>query len=556
MVKLHADHIRVALAFPNTYHVGMSNLGFQAAYRLFNAEPDVACERAFLPGLSERRGARSMPLVTVESGTPAGGFDVLAFSVSFEWDYPNVVTLLRMASLPVYASERSERHPLVVVGGAVSILNPEPLAPFVDVFACGDGEVLIPRLAAALRSFPGRRALLSSLSLEDGFYIPSFYEAAPAGGGVAGRHVPSPGCDAPVPVTRAVLRNVSATDPPATSVFTPDTEFGARFLVEAVRGCPNLCRFCWAGYNYLPVRAFQADRVLRLAREARVHAGRAGLVSLALGSHPELSRILAGLRAMDYAISPASLRIEDITPGLVQSLVDSGERTITIAPEAGSDRLRRVLGKKVTGAEILDRADMAFAGGIENLKLYFMVGLPTETDDDIVAIRELTVSIRDAMLARARSRGRAGRIIASVNPFVPKPGTPFQWLPMERPQATSARVRRLRALVAGLDNVHFTIKSERQSHYQALLSLGDRRLAPMLAAASRYDGDFRRAVAETGVDLEAYVFRERPPDEWLPWDIVSGGPRAPFLRCELERTLRDSRSNPGGRRSDSGAASC
>jgi radical SAM superfamily enzyme YgiQ (UPF0313 family) len=328
-------------------------------------------------------------------------------------------------------------------------------------------------------------------------------------------------------------------DPPATSIFTPDTEFGSRFLVEVVRGCANLCRFCWAGYNYLPVRAFPTDRILELAEAARVHASRAGLVSIALCDHPDIERILARLHEIGYGISPASLRLDDLTEPIVRVLRDSGERTITIAPETGSDRLRRVINKTVTNDEILDRTDLIFANGIENLKLYYMIGLPTESDDDLVAIRDLTLQMRDRMLAHARSRGQIGRIVGSINPLVPKPGTAYQWLPMEDAGEVDRKIKRLRSLMTGIDNVYFNIKSERHSYYQALLSLGDRRVAPAIEAAERNGGNWRAAVAETGVDADFYVFRDRSHDEVLPWSIIDGGMKETFFRNELDKSYRE-----------------
>ena len=315
-------------------------------------------------------------------------------------------------------------------------------------------------------------------------------------------------------------------EPPSTTVFSPDTEFGSRLLVEVVRGCANLCRFCWAGYNYLPVRAFDADRILALAEAARPHSSRVGLVSIALCDHPEIERILARLHELGYGISPASLRLDDLTEPIVRLLRASGERSITIAPETGSDRLRRVINKTVTNAQILDRAELVFASGIENLKLYYMIGLPTETDEDLVAIRDLTIAIRDRMLHHARGRGAIGRIVASVNPLVPKPGTAYQWMPMEPHAVTEKKMRRLRQLVSDLDNVYFSIKSERHSYYQALLSLGDRRVAPVIEAAERNGGQWRAAVAEVGLDADWYVFRDRSDDPCLPWDVIDGGMKA------------------------------
>ena len=539
--KPHGNRLRVALAFPNTYWVGMSNLGFQTIYKLFNAEDDIVCERFFLPPKQELAGlsAAKTPLVTLESQTPVSDFDIIAFSVSFEWDYVNVLTLLRLAGIPAYAAERSPRHPLIVVGGAVTFVNPEPLALFADVIAAGEGEVLVPGLRRSVAAATDRSSLLQLLAHERGFYIPSLYDPQYADDGTLAGYTVRAGVTAPIPVRKAALKVTDAVDPPATGIFTPDTEFGSRFLIEVVRGCANLCRFCWAGYNYLPVRSFPADRIIQLAREARTHSSRVGLVSIALCDHPEIERILGNLLEMGYAISPASLRLDDLTESIVRVLKESGERTITIAPETGSDRLRRVINKTVTNDEILDRADLIFANGIDNLKLYYMIGLPTETDDDLVAIRDLTLQIRDRMLKYARPKGQIGRIIGSVNPLIPKPGTAYQWIPMEDPAIIDRKIKRLRSLTADIDNVYFNIKSERHSYFQALLSLGDRRVAPVIAIAEQNGQNWRAAVAEAGIDGDFYIFRDRSKDAMLPWDIIDGGMKRPFFESEYEKSLRE-----------------
>jgi radical SAM superfamily enzyme YgiQ (UPF0313 family) len=539
--KPHGGRLRVALAFPNTYFVGMSNLGFQTVYRLFNAEPDIVCERVFLPPKSELAAQleAGTPLVTLESQTPVGELDVLAFSVSFEWDYTNVLSLLRLAGLPLRAEARSHRHPLVVIGGAVTFVNPEPLALFADVIAAGEGEALIPSFLRACQGASDRGDLLRRLAGERGFYVPSFYDVRYADDGTIAAFVPREGTGAPPVVKKAALKTTDAVDPPATTIFTPETEFGSRFLVEVVRGCANLCRFCWAGYNYLPVRAFPKDRILQLAERARPHASRAGLVSIALCDHPEIEEILTRLAGMGYSISPASLRLDDITPTIVGLLRGSGERTITIAPETGSDRLRRVINKTVTNEEIRSSAEMIFRSGIENLKLYFMIGLPTETEEDLVAIRDLTLELREIMLAHGRGRGHLGKIVGSVNPLVPKPGTAYQWLPMEDDRTIERKISRVRSLMAGIDNVYFNIKSERHSFYQALLSLGDRRVAPAIEAAERNGSNWRAAVAEAGVDAGFFVFRDRTHDAVLPWDIIDGGMKHDFFRAEFDKALRE-----------------
>ena len=539
MRKPHANRLRVALIFPNTYFVGMSNLGFQTMYRLFNEQPDIVCERAFLPAKQELASLRDAGtrLVTLESQTPLSDFDVIAFSVSFEWDYTNVLTMLRMAGLPVRAADRDYTSPLVVIGGAVTFVNPEPLAPFADVIAAGEGEALVPALLDAFGT-SSRSEQLRRLAQQRGYYIPSFYDVEYAPDGTIARYVPREGTGAPPIVKKAALKTTDAVDPPSTTIFTPDTEFGSRFLVEVVRGCVNLCRFCWAGYNYLPVRAFPTQRILDLASAARTHASRAGLVSIALCDHPDIEHILRSLKEMGYSISPASLRLDDLTPTIVSLLQESGERTLTIAPETGSDRLRRVINKTITNEEILDRAELMFSSGIESLKLYYMIGLPTEDDADLVAIRDLTMQLHAIMLKHARARGRIGRIVASVNPLVPKPGTAYQWLPMAPADEIERKMKRMRALVADIDNVYFNIKSERHSYYQALLSLGDRRIAPAIEAAEANGGEWRKAVADSGVDGDFYIYRDRGNDAVLPWSIIDGGMKEPFFRSEFEKSTR------------------
>ena len=295
---------------------------------------------------------------------------------------------------------------------------------------------------------------------------------------------------------------------------------------------------------------FPKERILQLAEAARAHSDRVGLVSIALCDHPDIEEILERLVAMGYSISPASLRLDDLTPTLLRLLRRSGERSITIAPETGSDRLRRVINKTVTNEEILAAAEMIFAAGFENLKLYYMIGLPTEVDEDLVAIRDQTLALRDIMMGHARDKGRVGRIVGSVNPLVPKPGTAYQWLPMEQDAVIEKRIKRMRSLMADVDNVYFNIKSERHSFYQALLSLGDRRVAPAIEAAERNGGNWRAAVAEAGVDADFYVFRDRSNDAVLPWDIIDGGMKDSFFRAEFDKSLREEWTLPPKRHKD------
>jgi len=529
-----AGSFRVALVWPNLYFVGMSNLGFQAVYRLLNRMPDVVCERAFLPDDDdkaelERTGS---PLVSLETGTPLRDFDAIAFSVSFENDYRHVLQVLRLAGVPLRASDRGPRDPLVILGGAAMFLNPEPLAPFADLVAVGEGEPMVPRMMEALLGAPDPRQGLESLAPKDGFYVPSRYEVRYRDDGTVAAY------DGPRRVTRQ-RGWPGAMGFPQSVILTPHTEMSMKYMVEISRGCPCMCRFCWAGYNYLPVRGFTRSELVARAREVRAVTDKIGLVSTAVCDHPEIGGIVDDLAAMDYEVSVASLRLDDLTPDFVLKLADTGVQGLTLAPECGSDRMRRVLNKRFTNAEILDKATWIFENGIENLKLYYMVGLPFEGHEDVEAIVALTDRIRERMLEVARGRGRIGRIHPSVNPFVPKPGTPYQWLPMEDPKETDRKLQYLRKAFARMPNVDAICKSARTGAVQSVLAVGDRRVAGALEATVTQGLDLRRALRETGLDPAFYLFRGRARDEVLPWDLVDNGVSKDYFWKELEKSRQE-----------------
>ncbi|HEX6736810.1 MAG TPA: radical SAM protein [Vicinamibacteria bacterium] len=530
----HAGAFRVALCYPNLYYVGMSNLGFQGVFQLLNQLPDVVCERAFLPDDvdAEDLAQSGQPLTSFESGTPLREFHLLAFSVSFENDYLHVLKILRMAGIPLRASERGPRDPVVVLGGAAVFLNPEPLAEFADLFAVGEGEALVPRMMDALAGAATPRAGLDSLREKDGFYVPSRFEVRyHADGTVAGY-------DGPGPVVRQ--RGWPGKMALPQSVFlTPNTEMSMKFLVEISRGCPCMCRFCWAGYNYLPVRGFSRQQIVDRAREVRAHTHKIGLVSTAVCDHPEIEGIVDDLAGMGYEVSVASLRLDDLTPEFVLKLVDTGVQGLTLAPECGSDRMRRILNKQFTNDDILDRADWIFGNGILNLKLYYMVGLPWEDHADVEAIVTLTEQIRERMLKVARSRGRIGRLHPSVNPFVPKPGTPYQWLPMEDPKETERKLHFLRKAFGRMPNVDAVIKSARTGVSQSILALADRRVAAALEHAAQNGVDLKRGMKAAGLDPAFYLFRERARDEVLPWDVVDNGVAKGYYLRELDKARQE-----------------
>jgi radical SAM superfamily enzyme YgiQ (UPF0313 family) len=522
---------RVALCYPNLYYVGMSNLGFQGVYQLLNAYPEVLCERAFLPDDVDaeelERSGRKLP--SFESGSELGGFDVLAFSVSFENDYLHVLRMLRLAGVPLRASERGPRDPLVLLGGAATFLNPEPLAPFADLIAVGEAEALLPRLMEALLGAPDRRRALEALRPEHGFYVPSRYEVryhadgSVAGYDGAGRVVRQRGWPGKMALPQSVI-------------LTPHTEMSMKFMVEISRGCPCMCRFCWAGYNYLPVRGFSRAEIVGRAREVRAHANRIGLVSTAVCDHPEIDGIVDDLAGLGYEVSVASLRLDDLTPGFVFKLADTGVQGLTLAPECGSDRMRRILNKQFGNDEILDKAGWIFENGIRNLKLYYMVGLPWEEHADVEAIVALTERIRGRMLEVGRARGHVGRIHPSVNPFVPKPGTPYQWLAMENPRETERKLHFLRRAFGKLPNVDAIIKSARTGVAQSILALADRRVADALEHACLNGVSLVRGMKAAGLDPSFYLFRERGRDELLPWDVVDNGVAKGYYLRELDKS--------------------
>ena len=542
---------RIALAYPNLYFVGMSNLGFQGVHQLFNGFPEVLCERAFLPDDVDKEDLErtGQPLTSLESGTELRAFDVLAFSVSFENDYLHVLRILRLAGIPLRAADRGRGDPLVVLGGAAMFLNPEPLAPFADLIAVGEGESLVPKLMAALLGTPDRRLALDSLSEKDGFYVPSRYTVRYHGDGTVAAY------DGPGPVIRQ--RGWPGQMALPQSVFlTPHTEMSMKFMVEISRGCPCMCRFCWAGYNYLPVRGFSRQEIVDRAREVRAYTNKIGLVSTAVCDHPEIDGIVDDLAGLGYEVSVASLRLDDLTPGFVLKLADTGVQGLTLAPECGSDRMRKILNKQFTNEEILDKATWIFENGIRNLKLYYMVGLPWEEHADVEAIVALTERIRERMLDVGRKRGRVGRIHPSVNPFVPKPGTPYQWLPMEDPRETDRKLQFLRKAFGRMPNVDAIIKSVRTGVSQSILALADRRVADALEIACNEGVDLKRGMKAAGLDPAFYLFRGRERDEKLPWDVVDNGVSKAYFLRELDKSRKES-SPPTARRSrGASAAAC
>jgi radical SAM superfamily enzyme YgiQ (UPF0313 family) len=495
----------------------MSSLGFHTVLHGFAALPGVLAERVFL----DEGGAA---LRVLDAGFAPAEADLLAFSVSGENDYENLLRVLELAGLPLRAADRREGHPVVVAGGFAPTLNPEPIAPFVDAVAVGEGEELLAPLLDALRDGGGRRAARAGLARRlvalPGVYVPALYEPGYDAAGRLASFSPAP--DAPGTVRRAAVRDLDAW-PAFVRTVAPGSEFEDLCLVEVNRGCGRGCRFCAAGNVVRPLRHRSLARLEETIAEGSTLFSRFGLLGAAVADHPALTELARGIVARGWGFSLSSLRLDNLQPELLELLRQSGARTATLAPETGSERLRHVVNKRISDERVLDAAGQVAAAGIRHLKLYFMVGLPTEGAEDRAAIAELVRRIRHRTLAARRVKQELVRISVTLSCFVPKAWTPFQWHPF-------AGVRELKTALAGIvrelrkvPNTEVTHDLPKWAFVQALLSLGDRRVAEILEASHRLGGDWKAAFAGSALNPDFVVRRGREREELLPWDFIDTG---------------------------------
>ncbi len=515
----------------------MSNLGYQVVYSLFNRDPRVVCERVFLP-------EEESPPLSVESGRPLADFDVLAFSISFENDYLNVLGILKAGGIGLRALDRGAGYPLVVAGGVATFLNPEPLAEFIDCFLLGEGEATIPHVVEALTETPPsgktrEEILRGMVSRVPGLYAPRFYSPAYDEAGRLSSFVPDEGFPPrvkrlAVPVTEAPERH--------TVVLTPHTEFGNKFLLETGAGCSRGCRFCAAGVIYRPPRPWP-EQTLNSALAKAGDAPEIGLVGVEIADTAVVERVCAALLAQGKGVSFSSLRADCLTVDLLTTLKAVGLKTVTIAPDAGSERMRRVINKGLSEDAILQAVERLAEWDILNLKLYFMIGLPTEQPEDVEAIVTLTKKIKHRVLTVSRGKKRMGTITLSVNCFVPKPWTPFQWVAMD----DHAVLETKRAMIVnGLrheGNVKTTFDVPKWAYLQALLARGDRRVGSFLEKALE-TGSWKKAYREVPLNPDFFVYRGREWDEFFPWDFIDQGVSKGYLREEYEKALKAERTPP------------
>jgi radical SAM superfamily enzyme YgiQ (UPF0313 family) len=529
--------LSVALVYPNTYHQAMSNLGFLSVYHLLNSRDDALCERFFLPDLDDLAEHRKTgtPLFSLESGRFLDEFDLIAFSLSFENDYLNLPVILELARIPLFSADRRDRFPLILCGGVCAFLNPEPLAEIMDLFAVGEAEVIVPPLVEALTEAEKgtRGGLLPQLASIPGIYVPSLYQVAYLEDGTPASIMPSAG--APPRVARQWLRDLDSA-PSRSFILTPETEFSNLALTEVSRGCSRGCRFCAAGFLYLPPRERSLENLIGQVKEGLCHRDKVGLVGAAVSDYSRVEELSREILSLGGGISVASLRIDSLTAEETAALRESGHRTVALAPEAGSQRLRDLINKGLDEEAILHAAEILSVGEILNLKLYFLLGLPTEDSNDIDNLLDLVGRIREVWLAPQKKLGRLGSITLSVNPFIPKPFTPFQWAPMEDERSLSEKIRRIRSEVARMANVAVIFESVRSASLQAFLSRGDRRVGkslPLLAAGR----SLAAACREAGLDPGFYVTRERERDEIFPWEVLDSGVGRDYLWREYRRGL-------------------
>jgi len=517
VVKDWGGQIPIALAYPNSYYLGMSSLAVQVIYRLFNEEPGIVCERTFL--------TKGQP-ISLESQRPLMDFAALAFTLSFEMDYFNLVEMLRRAGIPPLAEERDERHPLLLAGGPCVTANPEPLAPIFDALVIGEGEGVVPTLAEILRREvrAPRLELLRQWAMIPGLYVPRFYQVEYDGLGVKIEHEPF----APYPIKRQWVRDLDA-HPTTSLILTDETKFGDMYLIEVARGCGRGCRFCLAGFSYRPLRERSVEVLLDQAKEGLGYREKIGLVGAALSDYSQIDALTQGLRQLGAQISVSSLRVDSLSERLLEALVEGGTRTLTVAPEAGSTRLRSCINKDISQEEILDVAQKA-SRRFPQLKLYFMVGLPGEREQDIEALVHLTQKIKERF---------SGHLIVSLSPFVPKAQTPYQWAPMAPLPLLEARLRYVKK---GLSSIEVRSESAAEAAIQATLARGDRRVG---AALARTKGKslpaWKRALARQGLAYEALL--EERPRGTLPWKVIDNRVSEEYLWQEW-RKGRKAQSTP------------
>ncbi len=525
--KVRGTAVPVALVYPNTYTVGMGNLGFQYVYQVLNSHQTIAAERFFLP---DPRAVRKsgMRILSEESGRDLKDFPLIAFSVPFENDYPTVPRMLSAAGIPPLKADRGPSDPFVIAGGVSVSINPEPLADFLEMVfigempeAEGSESELVSILADLfLRGIPDRLEFLERFRNVPGAYLPSAYGFEYGENELIANIRVEPGFSEKV---RAIKKRKKDSPAPVSVLFSPAAEFGETLLVETNRGCGRGCRFCASGWIHLPVRHTEFSH-FREQVETAVAGGRTvGLIGSDLAGHPELETILSTIVDSGGTFSLSSIRPEGLSPRIIELLARTGQKTATLAPEATSLRLKKVIGKEIPSERFYELVEKLVSAGIPNVRFYFMIGLPTETDEDVGSIVDFVIECRRIFVDASRPLKKVGKIGVQINPFVPKPWTPFQWASMTPLETLEKRMQIIRKGLGKIPNLVIRMESPRSAQIQAFLSRGDRRIARVLLAAAERDGNWSGILKNQKMSLDFYAYRERSRDEIFPWDVTDHG---------------------------------
>lgn len=533
----------ICLAYPHFYPTGMSNLGFQTVYKLINDIPFCLCERVFLPSPEDEVQFRkhAQPLFSMESQKPLHEFDFIAFSTPFENDYPNILKMLELGRIPLHTNQRGGNDPLCLAGGISVTLNPEPLADFIDAFLIGEGEALIPEFFAEMKKSFDRgltrgNKLRNVQQAVEGVYCPRFYDVRYTDEQTILDIRPQEACF-PKKIQRRWMAEINAFSTNQI-LATNETEFGDMYVTEISRGCRRGCRFCAAGFVYRPVR-YRAEETLRSSLEEGLAQGRKiGLLGTAISDHPDLETICRTVLDRGGRLSLSSLRIDRITPKIAALAREAQIDTIALAPEAGSERLRKVIRKNITDQHIFKALECLIDQDILNVRLYFLVGLPTETDDDMDALIRLIKRIRHHTLAYTEGKKTFRRLTLSINQFIPKPQTPFQWHPLEDVQVVNRRIKRITLGLKGEPGVRILHDLPKWNYIQALLSLGDRRVGHILSTVHLLEGNWSQALKAVPLNADFFVYRQKPCTEFLPWDFILAATDRSYLEREYHKALQ------------------
>ena len=541
-VNPHAGQ-KVAIVYPNTYFVGMSNLGLHIIYEEINLRNDSVCERIFLPEKKELEAydKTKTPLMSVETQRPMHQFDVVAFDVTFEMDYFHIPLMLRHGRVPIMGKDRTEFDPIVIAGGPCATFNPEPFADFIDAFIIGEGEGIVSRVLDIIRDGKmeglDRHAILRQLANVSGVYVPSLYVP------IYNEDGAFKGYDIAEGVPKTIKRHFEMlTSGGETVVATNYTEFGAMYIIEVARGCGRHCRFCMAGYCFRVPRVRPLDILKEGVDRAEKLGKKVGLMGAAISDYPEVDELVTYIRSKDMRYSCASLRADSLTQAVVDGLADSGQKTITIAPETGSERLRRVINKGISEEHLKNAATLSAKSGIQHMRLYIMIGLPTETDEDIEAI----VGLAERTQAHMAEVGCKGRLTLSINPFIPKPFTPFQWMAMDHQKTVEKKLQYIKKALQKNRRIEVLVESPKEAYIQGVLARGDRRLGAVLAAcaADRGSKSFKSEMKAAGLDMDDMNYRERSFDEFLPWSHLDMGMDEGYLEMEWKRSVDEAYTPP------------